>query len=110
LTYSKPKIQFDFLAQAVGANFNPEVGYVPRTRFSRFAPDFFYACIPSRGSSTTTVRAPTWILSAMTFMALRTPITICVQYQFSEYSAVFHTYPARLRLGLLSVRSHLPGV
>ncbi|GHM98590.1 hypothetical protein WSM22_00800 [Cytophagales bacterium WSM2-2] len=46
LTYSKPKIQFDILAQAVGANFNPEVGYLPRARFNRFAPDFFYSWYP----------------------------------------------------------------
>ncbi|MBS1489633.1 MAG: carbohydrate binding family 9 domain-containing protein [Bacteroidetes bacterium] len=46
LTYSKPKITFDILAQTVGANFNPEVGYLPRARFNRFAPDFFYAWYP----------------------------------------------------------------
>jgi len=46
LTYNKPKILFDVLFQAVGANFNPEVGYVPRTRFNRFAPDFFYFWFP----------------------------------------------------------------
>ncbi len=46
LSYSKPKIQFDILAQAVGANFNPEVGYLPRARFNRIAPDFFYAWYP----------------------------------------------------------------
>ncbi|HEV8512793.1 MAG TPA: DUF5916 domain-containing protein, partial [Cyclobacteriaceae bacterium] len=46
LTYSKPKIQFDILAQAVGANFDPQVGYLPRARFNRFAPDFFYSWYP----------------------------------------------------------------
>jgi len=46
LTYSKPKIQFDLLMQAVGANFDPQVGYLPRARFNRFAPDFFYSWYP----------------------------------------------------------------
>ncbi len=46
LTYSKPKITWDILVQGVGANFNPEVGYLPRARFNRFAPDFFYFWYP----------------------------------------------------------------
>ena len=46
LTYSKPKIEFDLLAQAVGANFDPQVGYLPRARFNRIAPEFYYAWYP----------------------------------------------------------------
>lgn len=46
LSFNKPKILFDVLLQAVGANFNPEVGYLPRARFNRFAPDFFYSWYP----------------------------------------------------------------
>lgn len=46
LTYSKPKIEFDLLAQTVGANFDPQVGYLPRARFTRIAPEFYYAWYP----------------------------------------------------------------
>ncbi len=45
-TYAKPKIEIDFLAQTVGANFDPQVGYLPRARFSRVAPEFYYAWYP----------------------------------------------------------------
>lgn len=44
--YSKPKIEIDFLAQTVGANFDPQVGYLPRARFSRIAPEFYYSWYP----------------------------------------------------------------
>jgi hypothetical protein len=46
ISYAKPKILFDVLVQAVGANFDPQVGYLPRARFNRFAPDFFYSWYP----------------------------------------------------------------
>jgi hypothetical protein len=45
-TYSKPKIEASFLAQTVGANFDPQVGYLPRSRFSRIAPELYYSWYP----------------------------------------------------------------
>jgi Domain of unknown function (DUF5916) len=45
-TYSKPKIEIDFLAQTVGAHFDPQVGYLPRSRYSRIAPEFYYSWYP----------------------------------------------------------------
>lgn len=45
-TYAKPKVEIDFLAQTVGANFDPQVGYLPRARYSRVAPEFYYAWYP----------------------------------------------------------------
>jgi hypothetical protein len=45
-TYAKPKVEIDFLAQTVGANFDPQVGYLPRKRFTRLAPEFYYAWYP----------------------------------------------------------------
>ena len=46
LTYQVPNIELDFLAQDVGANYNPEVGYTPRKRFKRFAPEAYYSFYP----------------------------------------------------------------
>lgn len=46
LTYQIPKIEFDLLVQDIGANFNPEVGYTPRTNFRRVAPEFYYTIYP----------------------------------------------------------------
>ncbi len=45
-TYAKPKVEIDLLAQSVGANFDPQVGYLPRARFNRIAPEFYYAWYP----------------------------------------------------------------
>ncbi len=45
-TYQTPKVELDFLAQDVGANFSSEVGYTPRTRFKRIAPEFYYSWYP----------------------------------------------------------------
>ena len=45
-TYQVPNLEVDFLAQDIGANFNPEVGYAPRTRFKRVAPEAYYNFYP----------------------------------------------------------------
>jgi hypothetical protein len=45
-TYSVPKLEMSLLAQTVGANFDPQVGFVPRKRFSRIAPELYYAWYP----------------------------------------------------------------
>ena len=45
-TYQIPKLEVDFLAQEVGANYNPEVGYTPRKRFKRVAPEAYYFFYP----------------------------------------------------------------
>ncbi len=46
IIYSKPNIRVEFLAQAIGANFDPQVGYLPRARFNRFAPEAYYSWYP----------------------------------------------------------------
>jgi hypothetical protein len=46
LTYQTTKIEIDLLAQDIGANFNPEVGYTPRKDFRRVAPEFYYSWYP----------------------------------------------------------------
>ncbi len=45
-TYQIPKLEASFLAQEVGANYNPEVGYTPRKRFKRLAPEAYYSFYP----------------------------------------------------------------
>ena len=45
-TYQIPKLEIDFLAQSIGANYNPEVGYAPRTRFTRVSPEAYYSFYP----------------------------------------------------------------
>ncbi|HNP77159.1 MAG: DUF5916 domain-containing protein [Cyclobacteriaceae bacterium] len=44
--YQVPNLEIDFLAQDIGANYNPEVGYAPRTRFRRIAPEAYYSFYP----------------------------------------------------------------
>lgn len=44
--YQVPKLEIDFTAQEVGANYNPEVGYLPRKRFKRIAPEIYYNAYP----------------------------------------------------------------
>lgn len=46
LIYRIPKIDLEILVQDVGANFNPEVGYTPRKRFRRIAPEAYYYWYP----------------------------------------------------------------
>ena len=46
LTYQVPNLEIDFLAQDVGANYNPEVGYTPRKNFRRVAPEAYYSFYP----------------------------------------------------------------
>ena len=46
VTYQTPFIEVDLLAQDIGANFNPEVGYTPRKDFRRIAPEFYYSWYP----------------------------------------------------------------
>jgi len=45
-TYQVPSLEIDFLGQDVGANYNPAVGYVPRKRFKRVAPELYYSFYP----------------------------------------------------------------
>ncbi len=44
--YQVPKLEIDLTAQEVGANYNPEVGYVRRTHFKRIAPELYYNIYP----------------------------------------------------------------
>ncbi|MFM9840917.1 MAG: DUF5916 domain-containing protein [Cyclobacteriaceae bacterium] len=44
--YSVPKLEIDLTMQTVGANYDPQVGYVPRTRFNRIAPELYYSWYP----------------------------------------------------------------
>ncbi len=44
--YQVPNLEIDFLAQDVGANYNPEVGFTPRKRFRRVAPEIYYTFYP----------------------------------------------------------------
>lgn len=46
LVYQVPKIDIELLVQDIGANFNPEVGYAPRKRFTRIAPEAYYFFYP----------------------------------------------------------------
>lgn len=46
LTYQVPKLDVEILLQDIGANYNPEVGYTPRTRFNRIAPEAYYFWYP----------------------------------------------------------------
>ncbi len=46
LNYQIPAFELSFLYQDIGANFNPEVGYVRRTRYKRFAPEGYYYFYP----------------------------------------------------------------
>lgn len=45
-TYQVPKLEIDFLAQSIGANYNPEVGYAPRKHFTRLSPELYYSFYP----------------------------------------------------------------
>ena len=45
-TYQVPNLEIDFLAQDIGANYNPGVGYAPRTRFKRISPELYYSFYP----------------------------------------------------------------
>jgi Domain of unknown function (DUF5916) len=44
--YSVPKLEIDLTMQTVGANYDPQVGYVPRKRFNRIAPELYYSWYP----------------------------------------------------------------
>jgi hypothetical protein len=44
--YSVPKLEIDVTMQTVGANYDPQVGYVPRKRFNRIAPELYYSWYP----------------------------------------------------------------
>ena len=46
LTYQVPSHNWSILYQDIGANFNPEVGYVRRKRYKRFAPEGYYYFYP----------------------------------------------------------------
>ena len=45
-TYQVPNLEIGFLGQNIGANYNPEVGYAPRTRFKRVVPEIYYSFYP----------------------------------------------------------------
>ncbi len=45
-TYNKPNIEIDLTVQTVGANYDPQVGYVPRKRFNRVSPELYYSWYP----------------------------------------------------------------
>ncbi len=44
--YNVPKLEISFLVQTVGANYDPQVGFVPRKRFNRIAPELYYSWYP----------------------------------------------------------------
>jgi hypothetical protein len=46
LSYQVPAFNWSLLYQDIGANFNPEVGFVRRKRYKRFAPEGFYYFYP----------------------------------------------------------------
>ncbi|MBX7125372.1 MAG: carbohydrate binding family 9 domain-containing protein [Cyclobacteriaceae bacterium] len=46
LSYVSPKLEVDIMAQTVGAHYDPEVGYLPRQRFNRLAPEAYYLWYP----------------------------------------------------------------
>jgi len=46
LNYAVPNYEWSLLYQDIGANFNPEVGFVRRKRYKRFAPEGFYNFYP----------------------------------------------------------------
>lgn len=46
LTYQVPNLEIDFLGQNIEANYNPETGYTPRTRFKRLLPEIYYSYYP----------------------------------------------------------------
>ncbi len=46
VTYRVPNLELDLLVQDIGAHYNPEVGYAPRTNFRRIAPEAYYWFYP----------------------------------------------------------------
>lgn len=46
LNYTVQNYEWSLLYQDIGANFNPEVGFVRRKRYKRFAPEAFYNFYP----------------------------------------------------------------
>ena len=44
--YQVPNLEISLLAQDIGANYNPEVGYAPRKRVKRVAPELYYSFYP----------------------------------------------------------------
>ena len=46
LNYAVPNYEWSLLYQDIGANFNPEVGFVRRKRYKRFAPEGYYNFYP----------------------------------------------------------------
>ena len=46
LNYQVPSFTWSLLYQDIGANFNPEVGFVRRKRYKRFAPEGYYYFYP----------------------------------------------------------------
>ncbi len=46
MTFQVPNWEISMLAQDIGANYNPEVGYAPRKRVKRVAPELYYNFYP----------------------------------------------------------------
>jgi hypothetical protein len=46
LNYTSNNIEFSVFSRQVGQNFNPEVGFLRRSRFNQVAPEFFYWFYP----------------------------------------------------------------
>ncbi len=44
--YQVPHLEIDFLGQDIGANFDPQVGYLPRKHYKRAAPEAYYSYYP----------------------------------------------------------------
>jgi hypothetical protein len=46
LDFNSPRMEFSVLARTVGANYNPEVGFVRRKRFNQLAPELLFYSYP----------------------------------------------------------------
>ena len=46
IVYQVPKLEMNLLAQDIGANFDPQVGFLPRKNYKRIAPESYYNFFP----------------------------------------------------------------
>ena len=46
IDYTSNKVEFSVVSRTVGANYNPEAGFVRRKRFNQIAPEFYYWFYP----------------------------------------------------------------
>jgi len=49
LDFISPRVEWSVLARSVGANFNPEAGFVRRHRFNQIAPELYFYFYPKSG-------------------------------------------------------------